>query len=250
MPFTFAHPAIVLPAYKFKNKWICFTALVIGTMVPDFEYFLRFAPYGIIGHTLIGFLYLNIPLTFIIAFAWHNIIKEPLISSLPRKVISFFGHIPYKKFHIKNFKSLIIFIYSAVIGMATHVIWDGFTHKTGFFVNEINFLRKTIAIYSYEVPVYKFIQHGSTLIGGICIILCLYKYRKKNYRILNRYSTKKKFAYWSSIISLTLAIYSYRIFLILNIISLKSYGVLIVSLISSFLLAVFFISLIYKKIRS
>ena len=49
MPFTFAHPAAVIPFCK-KHQYVSVTALVLGGMAPDFEYFLHFRPYGIIGH--------------------------------------------------------------------------------------------------------------------------------------------------------------------------------------------------------
>lgn len=39
MPFTFAHPAAVLPFAKKHSKHISVTALILGSMAPDFEYF-------------------------------------------------------------------------------------------------------------------------------------------------------------------------------------------------------------------
>ena len=41
MPFTFSHPAAVLPLRLLPRHWFSLTGLVIGSMVPDFEYFLR-----------------------------------------------------------------------------------------------------------------------------------------------------------------------------------------------------------------
>ncbi len=52
MPFTLAHPAAVLPV---KNKWPHLfngTALILGSMAPDFEYFIRFKAQGTIGHSI------------------------------------------------------------------------------------------------------------------------------------------------------------------------------------------------------
>ncbi|WP_434297574.1 DUF4184 family protein [Clostridium sporogenes] len=40
MPFTFSHPAIVLHLEKKWNKYFSFTALILGSMSPDFEYFI------------------------------------------------------------------------------------------------------------------------------------------------------------------------------------------------------------------
>lgn len=39
MPFTFAHPAAVLPFAKKHSKHISVTALILGSMASDFEYF-------------------------------------------------------------------------------------------------------------------------------------------------------------------------------------------------------------------
>jgi hypothetical protein len=41
MPFTFAHPAIVLPLKHLPKRWYSLTGLIIGSMTPDFEYFIR-----------------------------------------------------------------------------------------------------------------------------------------------------------------------------------------------------------------
>jgi hypothetical protein len=57
MPFTFAHPAIILPLYK-KPHLFSMTALIIGSMVPDFEYFLKVAVKSALNHSLAGIFYL------------------------------------------------------------------------------------------------------------------------------------------------------------------------------------------------
>ena len=54
MPFTFAHPAIVLPFYK-KPKFFSMTTLIIGSMSPDFEYFLRMKIKSDMSQTLIRY---------------------------------------------------------------------------------------------------------------------------------------------------------------------------------------------------
>jgi hypothetical protein len=81
MPFTPAHPAIVLLFLKAKR--VSATALVIGTMAPDFEYFLRMSVNGQYGHTFFGIFYFDIPVTIALAFLFHQQIKENLINNLP-----------------------------------------------------------------------------------------------------------------------------------------------------------------------
>ncbi|WP_053178170.1 DUF4184 family protein [Peribacillus loiseleuriae] len=61
MPLTFAHPAAILPFLR-KSKYINFSAMVLGSMAPDFEYFLSGQPIGEISHTFIGFVAFNLPI--------------------------------------------------------------------------------------------------------------------------------------------------------------------------------------------
>lgn len=44
MPFTISHAAAVLPFARFFKRERVFSALVIGSMVPDFGYFQPVAP--------------------------------------------------------------------------------------------------------------------------------------------------------------------------------------------------------------
>ena len=53
MPLTFAHPAAILP-FSRKSKYINFSAIVFGSMAPDFEYFLRGDQWGTLDILLLG----------------------------------------------------------------------------------------------------------------------------------------------------------------------------------------------------
>ena len=83
MPFTFAHPAIVLPLHALQRRCFSLTALVAGSLSPDFEYFLRMQIHSSHIHTLWGLLYFDLPLGLILAFLFHNIVRDPLLDNLP-----------------------------------------------------------------------------------------------------------------------------------------------------------------------
>lgn len=51
MPFTLAHPAAVLPFWRSR---LHFPALLLGSVAPDFGYFLAGRPVSGAGHTLWG----------------------------------------------------------------------------------------------------------------------------------------------------------------------------------------------------
>lgn len=81
MPFTFSHPAILLPFLK--NKKLSATALIVGSTSPDLEYFFRMRMQSEISHTFSGIFLIDFPLGFIVMFVFHEIIKKPLIENAP-----------------------------------------------------------------------------------------------------------------------------------------------------------------------
>jgi hypothetical protein len=84
MPFTFSHPALVLPLYAAGKKYLSLPGLVMGSIAPDFEYFLRMKK-GIsyYSHTTAGLLYFNLPLSLVLLFVFHEIVRNLLILHLP-----------------------------------------------------------------------------------------------------------------------------------------------------------------------
>ena len=54
MPFTLCHPAIVLPLYRYAARITSLPGLVIGSMSPDFVYFLSLGISRSFTHTPMG----------------------------------------------------------------------------------------------------------------------------------------------------------------------------------------------------
>ncbi|MDF2988005.1 MAG: hypothetical protein K0R50_3515 [Eubacterium sp.] len=245
MPFTFAHPAAVLPIKKAGPVWLDTTALVLGSMAPDFEYFIRFKAQGVIGHTLPGFILLNLPLVLLLAFLWHYIIKTTFIPSLAKPLQRIFISLGNSKFNISSFSGFLAFVLSALTGMATHVLWDSFTHIDGYFVGKIPFLSYCISIYSLEIPVYKVLQHGSTLAGLFIIILYLYIYNRKSNFFIPEMPYVKKLVYWLSVFLITAIVVILRT-LTVAVTGLSLFGIFTVTSISGFLTGNLIVSVVYK----
>ena len=93
MPFTFSHPAIVLPLKKVSGKMLSLTGLVVGSLTPDFEYFIRMSVRSTYSHTILGLLWFDIPFGLLLTFLYHLIVRDPFITHLPevlnRKLNSF-----------------------------------------------------------------------------------------------------------------------------------------------------------------
>ncbi|MCG7407243.1 DUF4184 family protein [Paenibacillus sp. ACRRX] len=240
MPFTLAHPAVVVPLYKRKHMF-CFTALVLGSMAPDFEYFIYFAPHGLIGHSWSGFLYFNLPLVFLCSYVYHGIVKRMLIPHLPEPISTWYRTHAVQTWGIHSLHSFIIFVYSALLGMATHVAWDAFTHVQGYAVTRIPLLAASIEIGYWHIPFYKLAQHGSTLIGGICVIVWAYRLRDKGQNLAPIVSVSVKLKFWLLIAIVALVILGLSSYLRGGI-SVYAYGVWIVTMMSSVTSAIIIVS--------
>lgn len=175
MPFTFSHPALVLPLTYLPKKWYSLSGLIIGSMTPDFEYFIRMKIQSNYGHTLAGIFYFDLSIGILIAFIFHNLIRDSLYKNLPRFLqirLTGFQEFDWNRFFIKNWLAIST---SILIGAASHLLWDSFTHKFGYFIEIFPVLTNRIILLGHSFPFYKILQHSSTLIGGLIILYAFFK---------------------------------------------------------------------------
>ncbi|MFC4403846.1 DUF4184 family protein [Gracilibacillus xinjiangensis] len=240
MPLTFAHPAAVLP-FSRNSRYVDFLAMVLGSMSPDFEYFLRGMPYGEIGHTLSGFICFNLPIVIIVYWIYKFYIHQTLFSNLP----SILQESSPKKVRSTRWLKVIVFLYSALFGMVTHVVWDSFTHLDGFMVRNFPFLHYPVEISHYPIPIFKFLQHGGTLVGLLAIIAYMYFRAAKNRANNDRNtSPKQKVMYWGQIALLTALLFCF--WFLIDEVSMKSFGIMVVRIIDSALISLLVVSLYFN----
>lgn len=173
MPFTFCHPAVVLPFIKLGANRISATGIIIGSMSPDFEYFLKMRMEKIHGHSFAGLFYFDLPLTIILAFIFHIWVRDAFIQHLPEIIRKrFVGYIGLDWISWVK-KYWYVLLYSALIGIFSHVIWDAFTHTNGFFVRRLSFLQGTTMVFDVIIKKADLAQLLSTIFGGMIILLSL-----------------------------------------------------------------------------
>ena len=169
MPFTFSHPAIILPFAKLAPHRASLTGLIAGSISPDFEYFLRMRVESIYSHTLSGLFWFNIPLGLALAFIFHLWVKADLIRNLPFALQK--RLYPYLSFdwnrHFKKYWPVVVI--SVLAGAASHLFWDAFTHQNGYFTLRLSWLNDPL----FHFPLYKLFQHFSTIAGAVVIIFVI-----------------------------------------------------------------------------
>lgn len=240
MPLTFAHPAAVLP-FPRNCKNINFLAIVLGSMSPDFEYFLRGKPYGEIGHTIVGFFVFNLPMVVILYLIYKTCIHRTLVSHLPSILQDTYS----PEINSSRLLKVFVFFYSALFGMITHVVWDSFTHLEGFMVLNLSILTYNVHIFGFNIPIFKILQHGSTILGLTVIIGYLYfRTAKYKYNVERKKKPKQKLMYWGQIAFLTTLLFCLWYFI--DKVSIYSYGIIVVRIIDSALISLFFVSLYFK----
>jgi hypothetical protein len=225
MPFTFSHPAIVLPLTFLPRKWFSLTGLVIGSLTPDFEYFLRMRIKSNYSHTIEGLFWFDIPLGLLLALIFHNLVRDKLFDNLPIFLKSRFS--TFRQFDLKgHFKrNWHVVTTSILIGAASHILWDSFTHDHGYFVKTIPTLQSSVDFLGRQIPILKILQHSSTLLGGLVIAFAIYK--------LPTNETEKEnidLKYWTIVVGLTFTIIAVRL---LGGLELKQYGHVIATAISA-----------------
>lgn len=239
MPFTLAHPAIVLPLTYLPKKWFSLTGLVIGSLTPDFEYFIRMRIQSDYSHTWIGVLWFDIPIGLFLAFIYHNIVREKLIDNTPNLIYSRLEK--FKSFDWNSYfqRHWFVIILSLFIGAASHLIWDSFTHDHGYFVQKFEALVSGQELFGRVIPTFKFLQHGSTLIGILVIAYSLLK--------LDQTKTTKRtveLKYWLTLALIVILIISARLIFGLDF---KLYGHLIATGLSGLIIGLILTPILTRK---
>ena len=181
MPWTFSHPAAVLPLKCLCPRYLSFSGLLVGSLVPDFGYYIGNFGVARLGHTILGGVYVCLPagLVLLILLA---LLRDPLLFLLPRRHRDVVGHVLGASPRL-TLRTLVILSASIVIGAWTHIAWDAFTHDGRWGQARLPWLDDTAwTIGGVDIPVHAVLQHASTLFGALVLVL---GYR----RLLRRFDT-------------------------------------------------------------
>jgi Domain of unknown function (DUF4184) len=212
MPFTFSHPAVFIPLGQRLKKKLSVTGLIMGSMVPDFEFFLKMKTGENIGHHWYGILIFDIPVAIVCCYVFHVLLRDNLIHHSPEYFYQRFNK--WLNFDWSNYtkeNKLALFL-SIILGIFSHLFLDAFTHADGFFVAHNTFLKSEVTIFGMHTHTYMLLQVIESVVG-LYFIFDLIKSLPRT-KSLRRYDDE---LFW-----LPLAILIFTIFL-LRLISLPQY---------------------------
>jgi hypothetical protein len=169
MPFTLAHPAAAVPLLRPLKRFGVLSALVIGSMTPDFPYFLPGEMTRHQAHSFAGLFYFCLPYGLLVYVLFHFVLKHPLIALMPDAIRDRLLHLCPSLWKLPAASLPAVFL-SLLFGAATHVIWDSFTHPDGVMVQTIEALRTYLfSIQGAKFYVFNLLQHSSTLLGTLLL---------------------------------------------------------------------------------
>lgn len=154
MPFTISHAVVALP---FARSRVPAAAVAIGAMVPDVGLYVPF-PFGRdLTHAPLGVVSIDLALGAVALLLWLYLLRAPLRDLAPRVVRA-------RLREPRRMRPLPAAI-GLVIGSATHVFWDAFSHVDGFFVERLPALQQEWG----DFAGYKWVQYASGVVGLVLL---------------------------------------------------------------------------------
>jgi hypothetical protein len=163
MPFTFAHPAAVLPLRRFR--FLQTVPLIIGSVVPDVPYFLpeRWGKaYFPDTHSLYGSFQVCVPLGMGLLLMLL-LLRDPLTVLLGARVrwLCLRG---LERFYERPLRWPIALL-SVLVGSWTHIVWDSFTHETGWTTARVAALSAPVSLFGWDTETSHLLQYVSSVFG-------------------------------------------------------------------------------------
>jgi hypothetical protein len=162
MPFTLAHTAAARPLWRVTGCRWPLSAIVVGSVAPDLEYLWHLDTERTVGHTPGGVLLLDLPLALLLLAAWHGLHKAAVAALFSPRLRPPIDLTPFPYRPLGRFG---VVVASVLLGIAGHLLWDGFTHRDGFITTRVWFLEEAIG----RPHVYDLFNYASTVLGTVLL---------------------------------------------------------------------------------
>ena len=198
MPFTISHAVIAPPISKLTGYRLPISALAIGSMTPDLYRLFTATTYDI-SHHWSGIIIPNLLIGLGFCLFWYALWRPA--------VFRWIGMV--KPLGLTTLKSGIGFILSVIvallIGISSHLIWDGLTHSDFRTFAFDDFLNQHISLGSHVYPMHRVMQIGTSAIALPFMFWMLIHYYLKFKEPIQIRSARKCWGWIVFIISLLTA---------------------------------------------
>lgn len=177
MPFTFSHPALIIPLLRRRRQhpWLSATGLITGSIAPDFEKFFRLHLASGHSHTAASIFYFSCPVSLALAFIFHQLVRRPLLRHLPAPLhrrLAWLLPFDWIAYFRQYYGGVLL---SIIVGAALHLFWDSFTHQNSLLVRWLPGLNRIVWLGGSGVPLLEVLTLLSTVAGGLVIIWAIWQ---------------------------------------------------------------------------
>jgi hypothetical protein len=170
VPFTLSHAVVALP---FRRTVLTPSAIAAGAMVPDLPLFFPVLPvheaYGA-THSWWGVPTIDLVLAAVALLAWYAILRPASTALAPGWLRSRFPAdwgAPQRLVVSWRPRAVISLLVSMILGSATHVAWDLFTHPARAGAEWL----PALATNWGPLPGYDWLQYGSSVLGVVVLAI-------------------------------------------------------------------------------
>ena len=177
MPFTISHAAAVLPLRKLTRSYFPLAALMIGSMSPDFAYFLPGEPLRLLTHSIPGIFWFCWPVSMAVWLVFTHVLEQPTFALLPD---SWYARFTPSSREVTS-RTLALASAAVIVGAATHVLWDSFTHRGTRIVDVLPGLHSVAFYYhGWRIRWFMVLQHLSTVAGMAILLVWAWRLPRTN----------------------------------------------------------------------
>ncbi|MGY1617134.1 DUF4184 family protein [Geodermatophilus sp. SYSU D00691] len=163
MPFTGSHPAAVLP---FLRTPLPASALVIGSTAPDLPFYLPL-PQWYATHTALAVVTTDLLVGLLAWAVWHGLLAAPALATAPAPLRArLAGLRTGLRPRLATGRQALLLVAALVLGAATHVLWDEFTHPRRWGPEHLPALAASWG----PLPGHRWLQYASSVVGVVVLL--------------------------------------------------------------------------------
>jgi hypothetical protein len=162
MPFTVSHAAAVLPLQRFAR--LPLSALMVGSMAPDFGYFFSNDASRALTHSVAGLVIFALPAGLCVWLFYIAFLEKATITLLSDRWHTRFAHTDSITPPLVARACVAI-----LLGAATHLLWDAFTHRGTFATDAFPALLGPTPGIGW-MPMYHFLHGLSSVVGLVLLV--------------------------------------------------------------------------------
>jgi hypothetical protein len=139
-------------------------------MVPDLPIFYPHLPPYEFTHSWLGMLVIDLPLGVALTIVWWTLVRPGLFEAAPRATrakLPETWRVPRAlRQTLLPWRQGIALVIAVAIGVASHILWDSFTHESGWAVEAIPLMRENWG----PLPGFRWAQYASSGLGLLAVV--------------------------------------------------------------------------------